>query len=65
MRTALDTAILDQMESRGGSFIRALSVAARYADQENLSRIKTAWADEWDYYRKMIPNRVQRFEEAQ
>jgi hypothetical protein len=65
MKTALDTATIDEMEARGGSFIRALAKAARYADDENLSRIKSVWFYEWMYYQKMIPNLRVRFEEAQ
>jgi len=65
MKTALDTATLDEMEARGGSFIRALAKAARYADDDNLSRIKTVWQDDWLFYQRMIPNLRVRFQEAQ
>jgi hypothetical protein len=65
MKTALDNATLDEMEARGGSFIKALARAARYADDDNLSRIKSVWFYEWMYYQKMIPNLRVRFQEAQ
>jgi hypothetical protein len=65
MKTALDNATLDEMEARGGSFIRALAKAARLADDANLSRIKSVWSYEWMYYQKMIPNLRARFQEAQ
>lgn len=65
MKSALDNATLDEMEARGGSFIRALAKAARYADDENLSRIKTVWQDDWLYYQRMIPNLRARFQESQ
>jgi hypothetical protein len=65
MKTALDNATLDEMEARGGSFIRALAKAARYADDDNLSRIKTVWQDDWLFYQRMIPNLRARFQEAQ
>lgn len=65
MKSALDNATLDEMEARGGSFIKALARAARFADDENLSRIKTVWKDDWLFYQKMIPNLCARFQEAQ
>ena len=65
MKSALDTATIDEMEARGGSFIKALARAARYADDENLSRIKSTWRDDWLFYQRMIPNLRARFQEAQ
>ena len=65
MKSALDNATLDEMEARGGSFIRALAKAARYADDDNLSRIKTVLQDDWLFYQRMIPNLRARFQEAQ
>ena len=65
MKTALDNATLDEMEARGGSFIKALARAARYADEDNFRRIKSVWQDDWLFYQNMIPNLRARFQEAQ
>lgn len=43
----------DAMERYGGSFIKALSAAARAADAENLIKIKTAFAEAWKKYETM------------
>ncbi len=45
--------------------MRALAHACKYADESNLERIKTVWRSDWDRYKSMIPNKVERFEEAQ
>lgn len=63
--STIDFATIEMMERYGGSFMRALAHACKYADESNLERIKTVWRDDWDRYKSMIPNKVERFEEEQ
>lgn len=62
---SIDCATVEMMELYGGSFMRALANACKYADESNLERIKTVWRSDWDRFKGMIPNKVERFEEAQ
>lgn len=41
------------MGERGGSFVKALSVACFRADPDNLRRIKTAFPEIWEKYSQM------------
>ena len=45
-----DYAIVDAMRRFGGSFARALAVAAVAADPDNFARIKTTWPELWLEY---------------
>ncbi len=45
-----DAQVLDAMHRHGGSFVVALSRAARFADQENRARIKATWPEYWETY---------------
>lgn len=62
---SIDFATVEMMERYGGSFMRALANACKYADEQNLERIKFVWRSDWDRFKGMIPNKVQRFEESQ
>lgn len=46
-----DLETIAQMEDRGGSFVKALANAARFADPDNLEIIKVAFAGYWQTYR--------------
>lgn len=55
MNTNRDHWTIEAMSAYGGSFVKALSVAARYADSFNLAKIKRAWPEYWtDYEEKGI-----------
>jgi len=51
-----DFEVIDCMYNRGGSFVFHLSKLARYADSENLQKIKDAWPEYWEKYKKMAEN---------
>lgn len=53
MSTTTDHDVIQAMETKGGSFASHLAVAARYADEQNLARIKVAFADLWATYRSL------------
>ena len=46
-----DLETIAQMEKRGGSFVKALANAARFADPDNLATIKIAFPGYWKTYR--------------
>jgi hypothetical protein len=46
----LDLETIALMEKRGGSFVKALANAARYADPPNLETIKLAFPVYWQKY---------------
>ena len=48
-----DVDVVDAMQRLGGSFIKALGYAASRADLNNLRRIKAAFPDYWEQYRKL------------
>ena len=48
-----DHVVLETMMRYGGSFARALAQAARFADPENLKRIKATWPELWAKYSAM------------
>lgn len=49
-----------QMEARGGSFVKALANACRYADPINLEKIKSAFPDYWRKYQTAAEQELQR-----
>ena len=48
-----DMKTLDAMDVYGGSFVVALARACRFADPDNLGKIKGAFPEYWAQYRKM------------
>ena len=56
MNTPSDPDIITAMKRYGGSFASSLAVAARYADSENLARIKEAFPELWARYSEMAGN---------
>jgi hypothetical protein len=48
-----DLAVLWQMRANGGGFASALAEAGYRADSRDLARIKSAFADTWEAYRKL------------
>lgn len=51
--TEEDQTVLSNMVDYGGSFVRALAVAATHADAENLQKIKDTWPEYWQKYKDM------------
>ncbi len=49
-----DYLILEAMSVYGGSFVKALAVAARMADNENYSKLKAAFPELWDSYAAFV-----------
>jgi hypothetical protein len=45
-----DNVILDSMYEYGGSFAKAIALAARVADIENYNRLRAAFPDLWERY---------------
>jgi len=45
-----DAKTIEAMIAHGGSFVRALGLAALRADSDNLERIKTAFPEYWKKY---------------
>lgn len=52
-----DREVIRAMELMGGSFASHLAIACLYADDENLARIKTAFADLWAHYAELAKMR--------
>jgi hypothetical protein len=50
MNTVTDRDVIRAMELHGGQFASHLAIAATYADDANLSRIKQAFPELWDTY---------------
>lgn len=48
-----DSEIIMAMQTYGGSFVLALAELATRADPENLRRIKEAWPESWDEYKRL------------
>ncbi len=48
-----DDEVVAAMERFGGSFVRALAVAAGHADVDNLKRIKAAFPEYWNRYTEL------------
>lgn len=52
-----DYLIIENMATHGGSFVKALANAARFADDDNLDRIKNTWPEYWTLYSSpLFPN---------
>jgi len=49
-----DYRILEAMSVYGGSFVKAIAVAARMADSENYVKLKAAFPDIWDSYAAFV-----------
>lgn len=45
-----DFETVERMEKHGGSFIKALAQCCYKADHINLSKIKTAFKEDWERY---------------
>ena len=48
---AEDVKTIEAMRKYGGSFEKALARMAAVSDDENLKKLKEAWAEEWGKYR--------------
>lgn len=48
-----DYLVIAAMQKHGGSFVKALALAAFAADPDNLDRIKTAFPEMWERYRNL------------
>lgn len=48
-----DQKVIDAMETYGGSFAAALSVAFRRADLKNFAKLKAAFPEIWKVYEEM------------
>lgn len=48
--TSAEHETIERMERFGGSFVKALANAARFADRKNLDIIKTSWPEYWETY---------------
>ena len=55
--TDTDRNTIAAMIAFGGSFVRHLGEAARYADSENIARLKTAWPEYWARYETLAGQR--------
>lgn len=53
MSGVTDRDVIAVMERYGGSFASHLAIAATYADDQNLARLKVAFADLWNIYRNI------------
>jgi len=49
-----DVKVINAMRKYGGSFIKSLAETCIYADETNFERIKKAFPDYWEDYKKMI-----------
>ena len=49
-----DYLILDAMSVYGGSFVKAIAVAARMADSENYVKLKAAFPELWASYASFV-----------
>ena len=45
-----DIETIDRMQRYGGLFCKALAIAARVADPDNLRKIKDTWPGFWERY---------------
>lgn len=48
-----DIAVVEMMEARGGSFVKALAALCYRADHINLELIKKTWPKYWHDYEEM------------
>ena len=51
--TDQDMKVVETMEKYGGSFVQALAVCFRRADQFNLAKLKEAFPEYWKQYTEM------------
>ena len=49
-------AVAEAMIRHGGSFVKALGQALMLADSDNAQRIKTAFREYWEKYKKVKEN---------
>lgn len=49
-----DSRIIDAMSQYGGSFAKAIANAAKYADNDNYNKLKTAFPELWERYEKFV-----------
>jgi hypothetical protein len=54
-----DLATIAAMQKYGGSFVKALSVAALHADPDNLAKLKATWPEYWQRYEHMAEQQPQ------
>lgn len=47
---ATDQEIMAAMHQYGGGFVRSLAIAAAFADEINLEKIKATWPELWMAY---------------
>ncbi len=59
-----DLEVIEAMSTYGGSFARALAQAWRAADPHNSQRIKDAFPDMWDDYRRLLDAKARRLAEG-
>lgn len=52
-----DFAIIECMEKYGGSFVKALAQCFLHADPNNFRKLKGAFNEYWEEYRKMANER--------
>lgn len=48
-----DQQVIDAMIKYGGNFAKALALAARAADDDNLLRIKNTWCLIWGHHKEL------------
>lgn len=48
-----DMNVVEAMEKYGGSFVQALAVCFRRADQFNLAKLKETFSEYWQQYTEM------------
>jgi hypothetical protein len=48
-----DYQVVENMETYGGSFVKALAGCFRAADYENFTKLKTTFPEYWDEYKGM------------
>jgi hypothetical protein len=48
-----DAQVIESMQQHGTGFVRALALAARYADPADLRLIKKTWVATWANYARM------------
>jgi hypothetical protein len=55
-----DFYVIRAMAKYGGGFVKALSEAARAADDDNLRRIKKTWPEYWEKYTRFGRNLMEK-----
>lgn len=53
MKSATDVQVITTMQVYGGRFVQALAEAARWAEVENLAKLKATWPEYWLKYSQM------------